>query len=140
MTGDNPMVELHSPDSEPQLLVLRSVLDDAGIPYFVDNETFGSLLAGPRIAHYNRKRILVHRTDLDEARALLAEFLDKTADAPNRETASDYPLSEKLRMVFEFLIFGWFLPGRRPRRSPELRLVRGWRTRQKDPPGPRKSK
>ena len=76
------MIELHSPDSEGELLFLKSLLDEAGIPYYVHNERFGSLLAGPQIAHYNRKTIWVHESDRDaemqvpheEAAELMAPF------------------------------------------------------------------
>ncbi|MEE8138015.1 MAG: DUF2007 domain-containing protein [Thermoanaerobaculia bacterium] len=130
MASEDPMVQLYSPESESQLLVLRSVFEDARIPYFVHNDAFGSLLAGPRIAHLNRKMILVHRADLDEARALLGEFLEKTTSGRDAERASRYSLRDKLRMVLEFLIFGWFLPGRRQPRPPTLRVVHGYRSRQ----------
>jgi hypothetical protein len=121
------VIELHSPDSEGEMLFLKSLLDEAGIPYYVHNERFGSLLAGPQIAHYNRKTIWVHEGDRDEAAALIGDFLDRTGvrEPPARRR---YTLAEKLRMVGEFLVFGWFLPGRRPRRGPELTLVKGFRT------------
>lgn len=130
------MIELHSPDSEGELLFLKSLLDDAGIPYYVHNERFGSLLAGPQIAHYNRKTIWVHESDREDAAALICDFLDRTA-ADRPATARDYSFVEKLRMVGEFLLFGWFLPGRRPRSGPELKLVKGFRTEatRRPPPG-----
>ena len=120
------MIEIHSPDSEGELLFLKSLLDEAGIPYYVHNERFGSLLAGPQIAHYNRKTIWVHHNDREEAAALICDFLERTADEPCARRS--YSFAEKLRMVGEFLVFGWFLPGRRPRRGPRLTLVKGHQT------------
>jgi hypothetical protein len=120
------LIELHSPDSEGELLFLKSLLDEAGIPYYVHNERFGSLLAGPQIAHYNRKTIWVHEGDREEAAALISDFLDRTG-VRERPARRSYSWREKLRMVGEFLVFGWFLPGRRPRRGPELTLVKGYR-------------
>ena len=132
------MIELHSPDSEGELLFLRSLLDEADIPFYVHNERFGSLLVGPQIAHYNRKSIWVHETDREEAAALIADFLDRTG-ANEPPARRHYSWSEKLRMVGEFLVFGWFLPGRRPRRGPELTLIKGARTERQAVPGePRK--
>ncbi len=122
------MVELDSPRSEAELLVLRGVLDGAGFLYFVKNDQFGSLAVGPQIDHYNRKTLLVHEDHYEEARALLAEL---RSSAAGRETpAVGRPaLSDVLRMVVELLLFGWIIPGRRHRRSraPELRLIRGGR-------------
>ncbi len=122
------MIELHSPDTEAELLLLRSVFDAADICYFVHNDTFGSMVAGPRIAHYNRKRVLVHEADYEEAQALLGDLLRRTAPATAAPVATRYRLRDKLRMVAEFLVFGWFLPGRRHRPGPRLRLVKGFRT------------
>lgn len=122
------LVELFSPETEAQLLLLRSVLDDAGIYYFVKNDVFGSLALGPQIDHYNRKTVYVHPVEADDARALLGEFLDKTAlDDP--APAEDLRLTDVLRMVLEVLVFGWFMPGRRrrPRKRPDLRVLQGGR-------------
>lgn len=120
------MVELHSPENEPQLLLLRSVLDGAGLLYFVKGDVFGSLTLGPTIDHYNRKTIYVHPSDFEEARDLVAEFLSKTSGT-RRAAARDLRLFDVLRMVIEVLVFGWFMPGRRHRasRPPELRVIRG---------------
>lgn len=43
----------------------------------------------------------------------MADFLDKTEDedAP----VEGYSLSDKIRMAFEVLLFGWIMPGRRRR-------------------------
>ena len=117
------MIELHSPDSEGELLFLKSLLDEAEILYYVHNERFGSLLAGPQIAHYNRKTICVHQTDREEAAALIDDFLDRTG-VREPATRRGYSWAEKLRMVGEFLLFGWFLPGKRRQRGPELTLVK----------------
>jgi hypothetical protein len=122
------VIELHSPDSEGELLFLKSLLDEAGIPYYVHNERFGSLMAGPQIAHYNRKAIWVHEGDRHEAAALIRDFLERSGMREPPADRRNYTWREKLRMVGEFLIFGWFLPGRRPRRGPELTLVKGFRT------------
>ncbi len=121
------MVELHSPGSEAELLLLRSVLDGAGLVYFVKGDVFGSLTVGPTIDHYNRKTIFVHPGDREEAGELLAEFLAKTAE-PRRAAARDLSARE-----WEVLLFGWFMPGRRhrARRRPELRLIRGGRADRK---------
>jgi len=129
------MVELHSPDSEPELLLLRSVLDGAGLLYFVKGDAFGSLALGPAIDHYNRKTIYVHPAEFEEARDLVAEFLEKTSE-PRRAAARDLRLRDVVRMVVEVLVFGWFMPGRRHRaaRPPQLKLIRGGEEAEEDAP------
>lgn len=121
-------VELHCPRGEADLLLFRSVLDGAGILYFVKGDHFGSLTVGPTIDHYNKKTIFVHPEDHEEAAALLAEFLAKTG-GPHLSATPDLRPRDVVRMVLEVLLFGWFLPGRRHRstREPHLRLIRGGR-------------
>ncbi len=128
------MVELDSPRSETELLVLRGVLDGAGFLYFVKNDQFGSLAIGPQIDHYNRKTICVHEDHYEAAKALLADLRSATAGAETEPTPRP-GLGDVLRMVVEVLLFGWIVPGRRHRRSrdPELRLIRGGGGG--DPPG-----
>jgi len=122
------LVELYASRTEAELLLLRSVLNDAGIYFFVKNDVFGSLALGPQIDHYNRKTVYVHASEAADARALLTEFLDKTA-LGDPAPVEDLRLSDVLRMVVELLVFGWFMPGRRhrPSRPPKLRLIDGGR-------------
>lgn len=76
------MVQLYSPRSETDLVFLRSLFDDAGLRYYVRNDTFGSLYAGPHVEAYNRKILCVAESDLNEATALLGEFLERTGREP----------------------------------------------------------
>lgn len=115
------LVELYSPENEMEVLLLKSILDDSGIDFFVKNDTFGSLTVGPQIAHYNRKTILVAEDQLDDAREVLVEFLEKTSHRPH----APYRLRDKLRMIFEVLLFGWIMPGRRRSSPPRLELLDG---------------
>jgi hypothetical protein len=81
------MIELYSPRGEMELLILRSILDDAGIPYFIRNDTFGSLYQSPYAEAYNRKTICVARIDRDEASVLVREFLRRTGPAAGATVA-----------------------------------------------------
>jgi len=118
------MVHLYTPRSEIELLLLKSVFDGAGIRLFIRNEAFGSLAVGPQIEHWNVKSIYVATADFEEAIALLREFHDRTGDDHAPPLAARYGFGDKARMFLEFLVFGWFMPGRRPARAPELRLIK----------------
>lgn len=150
------LVELYSPDTEIEVLLVKSILTEAGIDFFIQNDTFGSLTVGPRIALYNKKTVFVAADQKDEARSLIRDLHDKTevAEPPA------YTLGDKLRMVAEFFLFGWIMPGRRRRpepeppqlellktadpdpaldssresRRPRLRLIRGGRAKRRRPP------
>lgn len=128
------MIEIYRPESEGQLLLLRSILDDAGLRFFVKNEAFGSLMVGPQIEHYNRKGLFVHPDDAEEAHQLVKEFFERTGHPKDHPSPGN---ADILRMVVEFFLFDWFIPGRRRRIEdladdtgrPALRLVRGGRLR-----------
>lgn len=120
------MVQLYSPRSEPDLLLLRSLFDDAAIRYSVRNDTFGSLYIGPHVEAYNRKILCVSEVDLDDARALLAEFLERTgreADEPPPSTLLERLLERVLQRFLDR-----FAPRPPQPEPPRLRLIRGGRT------------
>lgn len=114
------MVQLYSPRNEPDLLILRSLFADAGLRYYVRNDTFGSLYLGPHVEAYNRKILCVAETDLDEATALLGEFLERTGRerdaAPRRHNLFDRLLH---RLV------AWLGPAEPEPEPPRFRLIRG---------------
>lgn len=100
---------LYAPRSEGELAVLRSVLQWAGIRHFVHNNYFGTMQVGPEIDLLNRKTIMVPAVQAEQARELVLDFLDVT-------TSNQLPLlaRDRVRMVVEFLVFRWFIPGKMP--------------------------
>ena len=105
------MKKLYAPQSEIDLAMLQSILESADIKFFVDNESFGSLYLGPSIELFNQKTILVEDEYEEEAKKLLKEYL---SNIPVNNEPSDRPsLPDKIRMVAEVLLMGWFVPGKR---------------------------
>lgn len=120
------MIDVYSPRNEAELILLRSILDDAGVHYFVKNDLFGSLTVGPQIELYNRKTVCVADSDAEETRQIIREFLARIDGPASAPLAADYSLGDKLRMIAEVLLFGWMIPGRRhQRKGPQLRLIKG---------------
>jgi len=119
------MKELYSPAGEMELLLLRSVLEDAGLPYFVRNDTFGSLYPGLYAEAFNRKQIYVPEVHFEEAAYLVREFLSRAGGeppAPAAAQAPDGPLERWLHRVLSWLDG---LSGREtPAEPPPLRLIR----------------
>ena len=91
--------------------MIESILEEDNIPYFIHNDTFGSLEVGPSIDMYNLKTIMIDTKDKERARELLQDYLNKTTK-DEKETIPEYSLFDKLRFVVETLIFSWFVPGR----------------------------
>lgn len=110
------LVVLAYPDSEAEILTTVALLEAHGIPCHVRGGGFGGLLPGPQIPAYNAKAILVPQESLADARELLAarpdEFPAEMVEG-NFENRPVSPAKSKLRMIAEFLIFGWFVPGSR---------------------------
>jgi len=90
---------------------LKSILDAEGISYFIRNDNFGSLEVGPRIGLLNAKMIEVRDDQYETAKELLTDYLEKTHEHIE-EPCKKYSMFDKIRMVIEFLIFGWIMPGK----------------------------
>jgi len=106
--------KLYSPRDEAEVVLIKSLLDAAGITYFVHNDHFGSLRPGACIPLYNEKTVMVSESDLPEARRVIADIMDQpdVFGTP----IDGYSLRDKLRMIFEVLFFGWLMPGSRRRK------------------------
>ena len=104
-------INLYSPKNEIELSMLKSILDSESIIYFVRNENFGSLEVGPHIGLFNAKMIQVQDDHYEKAKELLTDYLEKTHEQLE-EPFKKYSLFDKIRMVIEFLLFNWVMPGK----------------------------
>jgi Putative prokaryotic signal transducing protein len=104
-------INLYSPQNEIEMSMLKSILDSEGIRYFVRNDNFGSLEVGPHIGLFNAKMIEVQDDQYEKAKELLADYLEKTYEH-NEEPLKKYSMFDKIRMVIEFFLFNWVMPGK----------------------------
>ena len=103
------LVPIASPQSESELSVMLCTLEACGVPTFVQGRGFGSLYPGPQIAAYNARRIMVpagYEAQAEEALKVFAQPLKPSV--PDSVTVLN-----KLRVVLEVILFGWFVPGNR---------------------------
>ena len=107
------MEKIASPRNEAELITLMSLLEAEGIQYFVHNDNFGTMLVGPLISLYNSKAIMVPESLADRAREIVAELRRPEIVASESTPGFLY----RVRMVFEAVVFSWFVPGRRWKRS-----------------------
>ncbi len=105
------MKKLYCPEDEVELSIILSILNGDKIRYFVHNNYFGSLKIGPKIDLFNMKTIMVDERDEERAKELLDDYLKIKNQQYNKKT--EYTLLNKLRVIIEFLFFGWFIPGSR---------------------------
>jgi hypothetical protein len=108
------MKALCRPRTSSELAIVESLLNAENIRFFVHNEHFGGLRVGPSMPLFNERTVLVEDEDYERAAALIAEPPPPAEPAPPHERVS---VLGRLRMVLEFLLFGWFLPGQRRRHA-----------------------
>ena len=108
------MIKIHVPADELELAMIRGVLDSEGINYFIHNDNFGSMRVGPQIDLLNKKTIMVAAEDAERAKGIITDLLDR--EIPEEAVEEKYSGSQKLRMILETVIFGWFIPGKKRRK------------------------
>jgi len=113
------MIKIYSPTDELELAMIRGVLDTEGIHYFVHNDHFGSMRVGPQIELLNKKTIMISPEDAELAKTIISDFLNR--ELPEETIEEKYTASQKLRMILETLVFGWFIPARRRRTVPPVK-------------------
>jgi hypothetical protein len=112
---EKPLIALYSPNDELELSMIRGLLDADEIRYFVLNDYFGSMRVGPQIDLVNKKTIMIAPEDHDRAKEVISNFLESGTDGERVEMR--YSASQKLRMIIEALLFTWFIPGRKRRKT-----------------------
>jgi hypothetical protein len=101
------------PQTESELAVMVSLLVANDIHHFVHNQGFGGLYPGLQIGLYNDRRIMVRADQAAQAHELLSVFQADAAPGEHwRMTAKD-----KVRVLFETLLFGWSFPSTSKRRK-----------------------
>lgn len=105
------MIKLYSPSDEGELSLILSILEGDNIPFFVHNNYFGSLRIGPPIYLFNKKTIMINKEFEERAKELLEDFFKVKKEEKEQKTI--YSFFDKLRVIAEFLLFGWFIPGKR---------------------------
>ena len=68
------MVKLIEPYDEGELALIKSLLEGNDIPYFVQNEHFGSLYPGLALP-FNARVVMVDESDMGRAGTLLGELI-----------------------------------------------------------------
>jgi hypothetical protein len=102
------LVRVFSPETESEVAVVTAMLEAREIPVFVHNRNLASLLPGLQINAYNTQSIMVPEECAADAIELLAEFRTASIETTTRTV----PVRERIRIVIETLLFGWFVPGR----------------------------
>jgi hypothetical protein len=109
------MITIAHPTDDMELLFIRMALDAEGIPYLVVGDGFGSLYPGVQLPIFNERPVRVNASDAERAVEVIRE-VRKDFDP----VSANLDGSSKLRIVLETMLFGWFVPGGKRRRSPGI--------------------
>jgi hypothetical protein len=109
------LIKLYSPDNEIELALIKSLLEGSNIPFYVQNDHFGSMYIGPQIRLFNRKMFMVAPAYEEAAKEVLADFLRHQQTRPEPPVGPEQKASllDKIRMFLEVLLFFWVVPGKR---------------------------
>lgn len=106
------MKKLYIPANESELVFLKSVLEADEIPFYVQNENFGSLYSGAYMSFFNAKTILVPEDYYDEAKEIISSVI-KDAEFPEFRDNVPPTLSDLFKNVVSFLTLGLYSPFRK---------------------------
>jgi len=112
------MTELCKVGSGVELALIKSLLAAEEIRFHVRGEHFAALEIGPPIEGYNTVTIFVDGDQAERAQEILAG-LRQSSQAKAESLPNRYSFVERLRMIAEAFLFGWFVPGPRGRKQPK---------------------
>jgi hypothetical protein len=94
----------HPIDDIEQILLVAE-LENAGIPYFINAQHFGSLYPGMQVPWYNERAIRVPHSCYEDAMDVIncfrAGYLPQSASLDS---------TSKFRMLCEAVLFSWVFP------------------------------
>ena len=105
------MKKLYIPSDESELVFLKSVLEADEIPFYVQNENFGSLYSGTYMSFFNAKTVMVPEDYYDEAKEIISSVIDN-AEFVDAKCKEPPPLSSVLKNLISFITLGLYTPGK----------------------------
>lgn len=106
------LIRAYTPRNEVELAMLKGLLDKEGVSFYVQNENFGALKAGPQIPLFNARTIMIPKEQIIKAKEIIDAFVE-SAYEEDRKDQYQYTFKEKIRMFLEIVLFGWVVPGKR---------------------------
>ncbi len=104
------MKRLYTPSDESELVFLRSMLEASGMPYYVQNEHFGSMYSGSFMSSLNAKTIMVPDDIFDDAKDLILSVKGDAVFEDERRRGGDGGKGP-FEALLEYLPLGWLFPG-----------------------------
>ena len=99
------MMKLYTPSDESELIFIRSLLEAEGIPYYVQNEHFGSMYSGAYLRNFNEKTIMVPEEFWDEAKEMILSINDN-AVIERKNQNENYGVANLIKDIINLLSLG----------------------------------
>jgi len=104
------MKKLYIPSDESELVFLKSVLEAGNVPFYVQNENFGSLYSGAYMNYFNAKTIMVPEDYYDEAKEIIKSVIKDPTFVVYKEQETP-AVSNLLKNIFSLFTLGLYSPG-----------------------------
>jgi len=104
------MKRLYTPSDESELVFLKSMFEASGMPYYVQNEHFGSMYSGAYMSSLNAKTIMVPDDIYEDAKDLILSVREDARFEDERRGDDDGGESP-LETLLNFLTFGRLFRG-----------------------------
>ncbi len=112
------MKKLYIPANESELVFLKSVLESDEVPFYVQNENFGSLYSGAYMSFFNAKTIMVPEDYYEDAKEIIASVIKDAEFVENQqeEALSSWDIFERL---LSFFTLGLYTPSDEKKKNPD---------------------
>ena len=104
------MKKLYIPSDESELVFIKSVLEADDVPFYVQNENFGSLYGGAYMNYFNAKTIMVPEEFYDDARQIIKDVIPD-AEFINTKESEPLGISDLFKYLISILTLGLYFPG-----------------------------
>ncbi len=104
------MKKLYIPSNESELVFIKSVFEADEIPFYVQNDNFGSLYSGAYMNYFNAKTILVPEDYYEDAKEIIKSVVED-AEFPEFNDKQPPGVSDLFKSLITILTLGLYSPG-----------------------------
>jgi len=105
------MKKLYIPSNESELVFVKSVLEADEVPFYVQNDNFGSLYSGAYMNYFNAKTVMVPEEYYEDAKQIIQSVI-KDAEFVDSKDKEPPGISDLFNNLISLLTLGLYSPGR----------------------------
>lgn len=114
------MKKLYIPSNESELVFIKSVLEADEVPFYVQNDNFGSLYSGAYMNYFNAKTIMVPEDYYEDAKEIIKSVVED-AEFPEFKDKQPPRVSDLFGYLISLLTLGLYSPGKNEVENTEKR-------------------